>query len=73
MTQTGPDTPKGQPSAIICYATCWSCKFGYCYDEPTPHPWFGSEDEEGREEAGLPPLEGDCACLCTRTDIPKEA
>jgi hypothetical protein len=53
-------------SVIICYATCWSCKFGDCFKVPTPHPWWDSEDVEGCEEAGIPLPEGDCACSCGR-------
>jgi hypothetical protein len=53
------------PSILICPATCWACKFGYCPQPAGPHPWFTDEDGCGRAEAGLPPLEGNCACPCT--------
>lgn len=49
---------------IICHTTCWGCKFGQCYETPTPHPWWDSEDAEYNEQAGLPAPTGNCACPC---------
>lgn len=51
---------------IICYATCWPCKFDQCYEPPQPHPWRSSEDVEHAEATGQPAPEGDCACPCAR-------
>lgn len=53
-------------SIIVCYSTCWACKFGHCYETPTPHPWWDQEDVEGAEAAGVPVPTGDCACPCGR-------
>lgn len=47
---------------IICYKTCWSCKFGFC--NPEPHPWWDMDDVEHAESMGYDPPEGDCACPC---------
>lgn len=49
-------------SVIVCYVTCWSCKFGHHNLEP--HPWWGPDDVEYNEYAGLEPPEGDCTCNC---------
>jgi hypothetical protein len=49
---------------IICYATCWSCKFGECYETPTPHPWWDQDDVEYSEAVGNPAPTGNCACSC---------
>lgn len=51
-------------SFIVCYSTCWSCKFGNCYDVPTPHPWWDQEDVEYAESVGNPAPEGNCGCRC---------
>lgn len=47
---------------IICYATCWDCKFDH--HNPEPHPWWDADDAEYNEQTGLEPPEGDCACPC---------
>jgi len=49
-------------SVIICYVTCWSCKFGFC--NPDPHPWWGPDDVEHNEAMGYGPPEGNCTCPC---------
>lgn len=51
---------------IVCYSTCWSCKFGHCYDPPQAHPWWDQEDVEYAEQAGKPAPEGNCACPCAK-------
>jgi len=53
---------------IICYATCWSCKFGECYETPTPHPWWDQDDVEYSEAVGNPAPTGNCACSCGKED-----
>jgi hypothetical protein len=54
-------------AAIICYATCWACKFGQCYDPPQEHTWVDSEDIEDARAAGDEPPNGRCACPCAQT------
>lgn len=56
-------------SGHITFARCWSCQFGDCYDNPTPHPWM---DDEDAEAAGIAwPLSDEdkakhqCACACS--------
>ncbi|PAX84688.1 hypothetical protein CLM85_06385 [Streptomyces albidoflavus] len=55
-------------NVIICYATCWGCKFGNCYDPPQQHPWWDGDDVDAAEAAGDAPPEGDCACPCAHPE-----
>jgi len=55
-------------SVIICYATCWACKFGQCYEPPQAHIWADSEEIEAAQEAGQPAPEGLCACPCAKEE-----
>jgi hypothetical protein len=57
---------RGEIPAIICYAKCESCMFGYHYDEPVPHPWAGPEDLEHAAATGQPEPTGACACWCAK-------
>lgn len=59
---------EGRRPAIICYAKCESCMWGYCYDEPAPHRWAGPEDIEHARATGQPEPTGNCACSCARTE-----
>lgn len=52
-------------AAVICYATCWSCKFGYCYEPPQAHTWGDSDDFEAAKADGRPEP-GLCACPCAQ-------
>lgn len=47
---------------VICYATCWSCKFGHC--NPEPHVWWDGEDQEYNPDSCKPLPEGKCGCNC---------
>lgn len=48
---------------IVCYSTCWGCKFGQHNLEP--HVWWSSEDQECGNTAACKPLpEGRCGCNC---------
>ena len=49
---------------ITCYARCWACTFGDCYDPPQAHPWADDEDREHAQETGQPEPTGNCACRC---------
>lgn len=56
-------------SVIVCSATCWSCKFGSCYDEPTPHTYADADDIDVTPRlAAMSPdelaVEAPCACVC---------
>jgi hypothetical protein len=55
--------------AIVCYSTCWSCKFGQCFEPPQPHPWADSEDIEAAEAARQPAPTGNCACSCANPKV----
>lgn len=57
---------------IICYARCWACQFGQCFEPPQVHTWM---DREDAEHAGVAwPMSPDqqaerrCACSCARPD-----
>lgn len=53
------------PGYVICYATCWACKFDQCYDPPTWHTWADDEDIEHARKTGQPdPSDTRCACRC---------
>lgn len=56
---------------IVCYRTCWGCKFDMHADGP--HPWWDHDDVEYAEEAGKPLPEGDCACYCNEKESNDEA
>ncbi|MGW4075934.1 hypothetical protein ACWELB_20890 [Streptomyces asiaticus] len=60
------DALTGTRPAIVCYATCWFCKFGQCYEPSAPHPWWDSEDVEHAEAVGQPAPAGNCTCPCAR-------
>jgi hypothetical protein len=48
---------------IVCYSTCWSCKFGHHNLEP--HVWWDEDDVwEEHPEYTKPLPEGQCACNC---------
>jgi hypothetical protein len=47
---------------IVCYVTCWGCKFDDHNLEP--HPWWGPDDVENAELLGRPAPSGDCTCNC---------
>lgn len=51
---------------IVCFETCWSCKFGECYEPAAEHPWWDAEDVDYAKEAGNPAPTGNCACPCAR-------
>lgn len=53
---------------IVCYHTCWGCKFGQCYDEPTEHPWWDQDDVDYNASENRPAPEGNCACSCGRVE-----
>jgi hypothetical protein len=57
---------------IICYSTCWGCKFGHHNLEP--HVWWDSDDEwEGHPEYTPPLPDGQCGCNCEAViDLEKE-
>lgn len=55
-----------QPTAIVCYAQCEACQFGYCYDPPQAHGWAGPEDIEHARVTGQAEPTGTCACPCAR-------
>lgn len=55
-------------NVIICYATCWNCKFDHHQTPPKPHPWYGPDDIEDAAERGIEPPTGNCACSCGRTE-----
>ncbi|MFC9036829.1 hypothetical protein [[Kitasatospora] papulosa] len=57
-------TQQPEPFAIICYAQCESCQFGYCYEPPEAHRWAGAEDIEHAAATGQPEPTGLCACRC---------
>lgn len=61
-------TPESA-GVIVCYSTCWSCKFGHRYDPPQRHPWWDAEDVEAAAAVGSPAPEGDCACPCARPAV----
>lgn len=58
------DSAIASGNAIVCYAKCWPCQFGQCYDPPKPHPWWDDEDVEHCKATGRKPPEGNCACVC---------
>ncbi|MFJ3839430.1 hypothetical protein ACIPY6_28540 [Streptomyces sp. NPDC090054] len=59
---------NGQGPAIICYAKCDACQWGQHYDEPTPHPWAGSDDIEHAAATGQPEPTGNCGCYCAQAE-----
>ena len=58
---------------IVCYSTCWACKFDQHHEPPAPHPWWDSEDVEHAKATGQTEPTGNCACHCGRptTEEPK--
>ena len=52
---------------IICYATCWACKFGDCYDPPKEHSWGDVDDFEWAAAKGYPEP-GICNCPCAHPE-----
>ena len=57
-------------SVIVCYVTCWGCKFD---DHPEkPHPWWDMDDVESAEYHGSPHPTGGCNCYCNPTKLEKE-
>lgn len=60
------------PGIVVCYATCWACKFDQCYETPTWHSWADLDDIEWARETGQSdPSDQRCACKCA--DGPREA
>lgn len=57
-------------SFIVCYRTCWSCKFD---DHPEkPHPWYDMDDVDSAEWHGTEPPTGGCNCYCNPGGLEKE-
>jgi hypothetical protein len=61
-------TPAEEPRVIVCYATCWPCKFDRHQEPPKPHPWYGPDDIEDAEATGAPAPTGNCACSCAQPE-----
>lgn len=52
---------------------CWPCMTGQCYDKPTRHPWWDSDDVEHAEATKQPAPSGDCGCAFCGTPALGEA
>lgn len=55
---------------VFCPATCWSCKFGECFDPPQRHPWWDADDVDAAKAADAAPPKGDCGCPCAHPETP---
>jgi hypothetical protein len=54
---------------IVCYETCWACKFDNCYDEPTWHTWADQDDiEYALDQGHTDPSTQRCACDCAKAE-----
>lgn len=53
---------------IICYSTCWSCKFDCHFDPPQWHSWADEDDIEYAKTTGqADPSMQKCGCSCAGT------
>lgn len=57
-------------TAIVCYARCWSCTAGQCFDPSKAHTWMDDDDREHALNTGQITEETDlakerrCGCSC---------
>lgn len=55
-------------SVIVCYAKCYACMYGHCFDPPQAHIWADSEDIEHARATGQEEPTGLCACPCAQEE-----
>lgn len=51
-------------NVVVCYSTCWACKFGHHFDPPQAHGWADGDEIDYALANGLPEPQGSCACPC---------
>lgn len=55
--------PATPPAIIVCYTTCWACKFDQ--HDSAWHPWADFEDIEHAKLTGQEdPSDQKCGCYC---------
>jgi hypothetical protein len=53
---------SGERACVHQGERCWPCQTGQCYDQPTEHVWWDSDDVEHARNTGQPDPAGLCGC-----------